>query len=148
MISLLAIYLSTAITFGANGVTLDRVTLDPWILIRARCCVTLPWNTYGRTGLVLPGVVYVAAPGPNCAECVSNMDGVLAHELGHVHQIQALGAPTQFGVYLLTSGSAFEDYQNPGAWQPPAPAGAVVSCPMFTWRPGVGLALWECHPRP
>ncbi len=54
--SLLAIYFSLTLTWGASGVVnLERVTLDPWVRVEAPCCIM------GNTGLTIPGLIYTAS---------------------------------------------------------------------------------------
>ena len=138
-LSLLALYVSAVLTWGADGVPhLGRITLDPWLHLE------IPGGFAGRQGWTIPGLVLTALPCPH-PDCERNAAVTLEHELGHVAQIQVMGAPLEGLVYGLTLGRGLENYLNPAAWRPEPVQGARVVCPMLTWKPDFGVTLWECH---
>lgn len=134
--SLLALYLALAISFGPAAPPALSLAVDPWLLLSTPQRFPLPWGTTWD-GLTLPGLVW-ASSTPRRGGGTS-----LSHEIGHVRQIQFLGAPAFSAAYLLTAGRAFEDYWG-GEWAPPPTP--FPRCPLLTFH-SQGVSLWQCAPR-
>ncbi|HEX2864890.1 MAG TPA: hypothetical protein VHN99_10010 [Deinococcales bacterium] len=143
MIALLAAYVSLTLAFGGGQPPAVSVAVDPWVLVTTSTPQALPWGRPGAAqSVTLPGLVWLdrndAWPGR------PDVTPLVRHELGHVAQYQALGAPAFLAAYALTGGQPFEDYAG-GTWQPP-PWDGRPRCPLLSWSPSGGLSLWACGP--
>lgn len=132
---LIAITLTATFYLGTPNWSLD---VSPVFLIEAR----LPRHPFlpGHIGgLALPHLI-VLDPRPWFAPM---REEVLAHEMKHIRQFEALG-PAFTLAYALTGGAPFEDYLNPdGAmWLPPP---GMHYCPMlrFSNQHTLLLPCWQ-----
>jgi hypothetical protein len=131
-VSLLALFVSVTLAFGANGVILSRVDVDPWLLVRVPGAISSSLVPAGQDigGIVFPQVVWASSD--------RDRPGMLEHEFEHVRQSRALSAPVFTVAYVLTGGRPFDDYRD-GMWLPPEGSPRVS---FLSWTPTGGIALW------
>jgi hypothetical protein len=130
-VSLFALLVSVTLSLGASGVAFERVSVDPWLLVRSEGATPIPLlMPEGAGGFTMPGIVW--------ASTTNSKSDVLEHENQHVTQFRALGVMGFTVVNAVTGGRVFEDYLG-GNWMPPQGTPII---PLFSWSPRGGLTVF------
>jgi hypothetical protein len=135
IVRIFAFYLSFFLSISAADTRFESASLDPWFLVESSVA-NRPPLVAGTSGAATFPALFVWRSTDR------SKPDALRHELGHVRQIEALGAPTFQLVYSLSGGSVFEDYLTTSPWAPPAWTGAP-RCPLLTLG-RAGFSFWAC----
>lgn len=143
LVSLFKLSVSLVILLGSHGGQLDRVTVDPWVLLESpafptNSALTVP-NVIFMGQVSEAGVTWSSGQHHTASEGRTN---IIEHEATHVSQYEVLG-PALIVAYGFTLGRPFENYLQPDMQFTPSDT-TLPRCPLFSWVGNAGFAVWRC----